>query len=169
MVAGRIQLVKGWVYRLEHKTNKKLKFYIGSCIKMNRRWKCHIYNCNTPFSFKKDKNGKKIKIMNEKYDFEVYKYIRENGGIDNWKMKCLLLNKTQKFQVIESEIIKITWLDNTNGNIPGRQKKDWYQDNKDDQQKKKAVVHICNHCFRHYTVAHKKRHERSKYCRQFQE
>ena len=155
MVAGKIILIKGWVYQLEHKTNKKLKFYIGSCWDMADRFKNHISNCNNSSS--------------PKYNFQVYKYIRENGGIYNWKMRCLLTERTHWYTTIESVLIKKTWLDNKNGNIPFRQKKEWYQDNKDEQQKKKAEVEICNYCFRHYTVAHKKRHESSMYCRQFQE
>tara|TARA_R100000541_G_C1868550_1_gene80429 strand:- start:194 stop:661 length:468 start_codon:yes stop_codon:yes gene_type:complete len=155
MVAGKLILNKGWVYQLEHKTNKKLKFYIGSCYDMPPRFINHISNCNN--------------TSGEKYNFEVYKYIREHGGIDNWEMKCLLTKKTYWYPTIESILIKRTWKNNTNSNIPNRKNKEWYQDNRVEQQRGKAKVHICNYCYCPYTVAHKTRHQRSTYCLQFQE
>jgi hypothetical protein len=49
--------------------------YIGSSCDIDTRWKNHKKNCNNPNS--KD------------YYYKVYEYIRENGGIDEWKMIIL--------------------------------------------------------------------------------
>jgi len=69
-------------------------FYIGStCDSLSGRMKSHRYSCNT-----KNANNK------------VYKYIRENGGFDNWKIilirECPCENKEQLLKHEDDEVRK---------------------------------------------------------------
>jgi len=52
------------------------EFYIGSSFDMKLRKYKHKNNCN---------NSKQ-----KKYNYKVYKYIRDNGGFDNWKFEILV-------------------------------------------------------------------------------
>ena len=45
--------------------------YIGSSKNIKMRLQAHKYSCND--------------IGNDKYNLKVYKFIRENGGFENWK------------------------------------------------------------------------------------
>ena len=66
---------KGLIYRLCCKDPKVEEVYIGSTVNFNRRRKTHKHGC-----------------MNEKnkgYNFKKYKFIRENGGWENWSIELL--------------------------------------------------------------------------------
>jgi len=71
------------VYSIQCKDNNITDIYIGSTIQYEMRIKFHKYKCN---SIKK----------NNKYN-KLYKFINNNGGIDNWsfivEQNCDELNK----------------------------------------------------------------------------
>ena len=60
------------VYKIICKDNSITDCYVGSTTDFRRRRKCHKNNVYNP----KDK----------RYNLKVYKFIRENGGWDNWNM-----------------------------------------------------------------------------------
>jgi len=66
-----IDYQKSVIYKIQHIENLEL-LYIGSTTNFNKRKQYHKENCNT--------------ITNKKYNFLVYKMIRDNGGWDQFKM-----------------------------------------------------------------------------------
>ena len=72
---------KACVYKIICKDSSITDIYIGSTINFKSRGYLHKHHCNNPNS--------------KKYNSKAYKFIRENGGWDNWQMikicdvKCL--------------------------------------------------------------------------------
>ena len=67
------------IYFLAHKddVNTKNNIYIGHTIEtLKKRWRNHKDSCNN--------------VNSPKYCYKVYRYIRQNGGIDNWTINILL-------------------------------------------------------------------------------
>jgi hypothetical protein len=108
------------IYRLCCKDLNIKELYIGSTCNFTRR-KC----------------GHKSRCHNEndpKYNCKVYKFIRDNGGWDNWDMILVeeypCENKPQKIQRERYwyEELKA----DLNKECPGRDKKEWYKTNRDE-------------------------------------
>jgi len=95
--------VNGFCYVLSHKS-LNLKMYYGSTEDIPDRWENHISNCNNPNC--------------EKYNYQVYKYIREHGGIQNWKIDTIY--EGEDYKDFESHTIEDTFDDNLNYEIPYR-------------------------------------------------
>ena len=117
---------------------------------------------------------------NKKYNYKIYKTIRENGGWDNWRMVCVhqqeVDNKRHAEQIEEQYRVEL------NGNLnmirafrSEEQKKEYgkeyyennteyfkeyYQDNKD-RIKEKVGEKITCECGFTYTFSHKARHMKS--------
>lgn len=66
-------MINGVVYKLCCDDVKE--FYIGSSENFIERKRRHKSNCNNPNS--------------TEYNYKVYKYIRENGGYENWKYETI--------------------------------------------------------------------------------
>ena len=95
------------------------ELYIGSTCNFTRRKNQHKNYCNS----EKSKN----------YNCKVYKFIRDNGGWNNWTM--ILVEEfscENKMQKLKRERY---WLEelkaSLNGTIPGRDEKEYYQIHKD--------------------------------------
>lgn len=91
--------------------------YIGSTINFNKRRYNHKYDCTH-----EDRR---------KYNIKLYRFIRENGGWDNWEMK-----EIEKFEcnsVDEATKRERFWFekfrDVLNVNNPNRPPKEYYRDN----------------------------------------
>ena len=106
--------VNGFCYTLSHQF-LDLKFYYGSTECIDKRWREHIYACNNPNS--------------KRYNVQVYKYIREHGGINNWKID--IIYEGEDYETFESEIIEDTFDENINSIIP-------YRDGNGFKERKKA-------------------------------
>tara|TARA_R110000744_G_scaffold35632_3_gene82389 strand:- start:275 stop:748 length:474 start_codon:yes stop_codon:yes gene_type:complete len=104
----------GTVYKLHHKTNLDLKFYIGSTENKKKRLTEHEGGCN---------NSK-----HDHHNYPVYKYIRANGGWYNWMMTPILTSG--KYKKIEELFIWRSWDINVNKIKSGRTVKEYYQQNK---------------------------------------
>ena len=65
----------GFVYELNSKDKSITGTYIGSCWDMKRRLRDHKDKCN-------NKN-------NNDYKYPLYRYMRENGGWDNFEMTII--------------------------------------------------------------------------------
>ena len=110
----------GIIYKLKHYLDyDDLNIYIGS-------------TCN----FKHRKNGHKTCCNNEKstnYNLFVYKYIRDNGGWDDWVMTPI--EKYSCDSKKELEIKERYYIDllrpTLNKYIPTRTLKEWYENNKE--------------------------------------
>ena len=63
------------IYKIESNNLDITDCYIGSTVNFHKRFAQHKNSC---------KNPNRIA-----YSYKVYKFIRENGGWDNWSMKIL--------------------------------------------------------------------------------
>jgi hypothetical protein len=93
--------------------------YIGHTTNFIKRKQCHKSECNNELS--------------KLYNYKVYKFIRENGGWNNWSMimieqiSCENFNEACKLERKFLEELNAT----LNNNIPSRTKKEYKEDNKD--------------------------------------
>lgn len=95
------------MYKIVCKNPDILGTYIGSTACFNTRKSHHKYNCNTDDD-------------NKKYNYKIYKFIRENGGWDNFEMIQIepypCKNKTECL-TRERELIELE-LESLNSNKP---------------------------------------------------
>lgn len=102
--------------------------YIGSTCEPDTRWQGHKNVCNNP-----KKKG---------YNFKVYKYIRDNCGIEEWQMIILdefeipLKNCVERDNYEKDYIIKYDATNKLNVRIAGRTGKEWFEDNKEKLKEK---------------------------------
>ena len=108
------------VYKLVCKDESITDIYIGCTINFKRRGKEHKSRCNN--------------IKRPGYNFKVYKFIRDNGGWENWQMikicdikPCLDRNIMKK---AERELID-ELKPSLNTTTPNRNRNDWIKDNID--------------------------------------
>tara|TARA_R110000796_G_scaffold249829_1_gene378067 strand:+ start:459 stop:1004 length:546 start_codon:yes stop_codon:yes gene_type:complete len=107
--------------------------YVGSTTNLVQRRRAHKNICNN----EKDKG----------YNYYVYKFIRNNGGWNNWGVvlvqeypDCKCREELLKFERHHTEILGAT----LNKQVQGRTKEEYYQDNKESLLKKNKVYHQNN-------------------------
>jgi len=86
------------IYRFYSKNPDIEDDYIGHATDFVKRQTNHKSSCNN--------NSEK----NKEYNYEVYKYIRENGGFDNWQFEILVyadLKDKDEAEKLEKHYIKI--------------------------------------------------------------
>ena len=151
------------IYKLCCKDLNVKELYIGSTCNFTKRKWGHKLCCNSE--------------QNKEYNRKVYKFIRDNGGWDNWDMILVeeysCENKQQKLQrerywyeELKAEL---------NKECPGREKKEYHETHKEQkkeynkeyyeenrekilEQKKEKITCECGSTF---TKCTKLRHERS--------
>ena len=127
------------VYKLKCKDTNITEFYIGSSIDFDGRIKTHYYDCCNKSS--------------SHYDINVYKFIRDNGGYDNWEFEVIKEYKfiTKKELTINEQY----YLDNLKPQLNGRNafghdllanKKKYYKNNKVKINKKQTEKIKCDLC-----------------------
>ena len=117
--------MKGIVYKIYCKDSSITEFYIGSSCDMKQRIASHKSDCNNTNS--------------KKYNFKVYKFIRNNGGFENWECETLL-----EVEVISKKELRLKYerpyqldlLPQLNSQLEGRTIEEWYEDNKEEILKK---------------------------------
>lgn len=109
--------------------------YIGSTEDIKDRMRHHKIRCNN--------------IKHSKYNYKVYKYIRDNGGWDEWKYEIIdevEVALREDAGIYEGEyIIKYNAIKKLNVGVAGRclnkskkqYHKEWREQNKDDIKQKK--------------------------------
>lgn len=106
------------IYKLECLDENIKDCYVGSTNDLKRRFRSHRFNCNN-------------KSSNE-YNLPVYNFIRDNGGIKNWKI--LELERfvcDSKIEKLKRERYYIELLESSlNNQIPSRTHKEYYENNK---------------------------------------
>ena len=120
---GMVNYSKGLIYKLCCNENDVKDIYVGSTTNFIRRKCSHKSSCTNP---------------NDKaYNYEVYKFIRDNGGWSNWSMILVREYKTSdKLKLKRKERKYIYKLGATlNCSIPTRTKSEWYEENKSDIRK----------------------------------
>jgi len=137
----------GYVYKLYCDGIKD--FYIGSSFDMKQRKRDHKSNCNNPNT--------------KKYNIKVYKYIRENGGYNNWKYEILVEkefeNKTALL-IKEKECI-VLFKPSLNSKSAYRTDEERITQRKADTAKRGATKIECA-CGATTSEAKKTRHEKTK-------
>jgi len=132
MPRKQIDYSKSIIYKICCKDVNITDIYIGSTTCFRNRKNNHKSSCNN--------NNSKY------YNFNVYKCIRNNGGWNNWDMvmieeyKCnnnLELHKRERYWI---DTLKPT----LNGQLPCRNMKEYYLDNKQRLSKKHAQYRIDN-------------------------
>jgi len=94
--------------------------YIGSTENINVRMSRHKINCNN--------------IKSHKYNYKVYKYIRDNGGWNEWtheiidEVEVALREDAARYE--GEYIIKYDAINKLNDIVPGRTNKERYERNK---------------------------------------
>jgi hypothetical protein len=106
--------------------------YIGHTTDFKSRKRQHKSNCNN----EKNKN----------YNFNVYQFIRNNGGWNNWSMIMIeeyscssLLEATKRERELIEELKA-----NLNSQVPSRTIKEYYEDNKDKIKERKKEYYEDN-------------------------
>ena len=111
--------MEGSVYDIHHKTNLNLLLYIGSTNDFNIRKSQHKHNCYNHEC--------------KEHNYQVYKYIRDNGGWENWEMTEIYFGS--EYLEKEKEILKEHFDECINSYETGRSKAEyhaeWYQENKE--------------------------------------
>ena len=108
------------IYKLVHKNDQDNEnIYVGSTTNFRLRKNCHKKSTNNP--------------IGEKYNRPQYKYIRENGGWDEWEMiavETYPCENKRELEIRERFYIE-TLKAKLNKNIPTRTPTEHYQDNKE--------------------------------------
>ena len=125
------------------------KFYVGSSENFNERKRTHKSNCNNPNS--------------KNYNLNVFQYIRENGGYDNWNFEIL---EEKEFE--NKKALKIREQYYINLLKPSLNCKNAFNDEKQNKQyhqqyrKIQQAIKIDCPCGKKTDKNHKPRHEKSK-------
>src|SRR5210317_597352 len=111
---------KSVVYKICCKDNNISDCYVGSTTCLRNRKNRHKTSCNN----EKDKD----------YNYPVYKFIRDNGGFDNWEVimveeypQCKSVEELLKYEREHMEMLGAT----LNKVVIGRTHKEWREDNKE--------------------------------------
>jgi len=110
----------GCIYKLCCKNPNINEIYVGSTVAFRIRKNRHKTSCNN----EKSRN----------YNFYVYKFIRENGGFENWDMIQIESYEAKDKRDLETrERYYIEMLKSSlNTNIPTQTKKEYYEVKKED-------------------------------------
>lgn len=120
----------GIIYLIKHKNSDDKKVYVGSSINLKGRIRKHRFSCNNEKS--------------KEYNYNLYKYIRENGGFNMYRfiiLECYVCNFKHELYDREDDYIKIypNNLNTLRAYLTGREikekikeiKKKYYDENKD--------------------------------------
>ena len=120
------------IYKFCCKDTSITDIYIGSTCNFHRRKACHKYCCN-------NENDKR-------HNLQVYKFIRDHGGFENWEMIMIeersVENKFQKEKLEREHIERLK--PSLNCFIPTRTKKEYYEAHKEEIAEKKKEYHEKN-------------------------
>ena len=149
----------GLIYKIVCKDSTITDIYVGSTCNFYRRTAQHKQEC--------------MNIKRHEYNYYKNKFIRDNGGWDNWTMieiKKFPCNTKRELELEERkhfEELKPT----LNKNIPTRSGKEWYETNKESllkvkkkwKENNKDYIIQQNQVYgKIYTKQNKKRHEKTK-------
>jgi hypothetical protein len=88
--------ILGIIYLIKHKTDDTKKVYVGSTINLKQRISKHRQN------YKNEKN--------KEYNYNLYKYIRANGGFNEYEfiiLECYVHNFKHELHYKEDDYIKM--------------------------------------------------------------
>lgn len=146
------------IYKLVHFDDlNDENIYIGHCTNMIKRKYRHKNACINP--------------NDHEHNLPKYKFIRENGGWDNWRM--ILVEKYPCNDVHEAIARERYWKKELKSTLnvrePGRTVSEWYQDNKESLKLKQKDYHYQNKQYRNQNSIrkyHENKEEIKKYVRE---
>ena len=121
----QIDFSKTIIYKIVHKEDPdNHDLYVGHTTDFRDRKSCHKRRCENP--------------NDSKHHLKVYKYIRENGGWENWIM--LEIEKYPCNDGNEARAREQEWYTELKSKLnkicPKRSYKEWYDENREEVQKK---------------------------------
>jgi hypothetical protein len=109
----------GVIYKIVCKDKDITDCYVGSSCSLRSRKCAHKNSCNNE--------------NNKAYNYPVYRFIRDNGGWDNWQF--IIIEKYPCEDKTELCIRERYWFEklnaSLNGRYPQRNIKEWKEDNKE--------------------------------------
>jgi hypothetical protein len=116
------------IYKIVHAINPdEYDVYVGHTTNIQSRKRCHKSYCNN--------------LNSKKYNLKVYKFIRENGGWDNFEIleieKYPCNSKDEARQKEQEWCYKLN--SKLNCEIPNRTNKEWREDNRDKINEKAKI------------------------------
>lgn len=141
---NEVKLITGLVYMLECKDPDIKEIYVGSTLQtFSLRRSNHKSDCNN--------------IKCSSYTQYKYKFIRNNGGWNNWRMTVI------EYIDVEDEndlrMYEQIWFDTLKPTLNKNKSYNPYV--------KKIAIKHCSNCDKTYTSCNIKRHLRSKYCKTY--
>ena len=156
----------GQIYWIHCRDAKINQFYVGSTCNFYDRRSTHIDNCYNPKS--------------KAYNSPVYKYIRDNGGWNNFKMDTiepfpcdnkleLLINEQEWINILEPKLNKVNAYNSPEMKLQqqiANPDNPYFRNIFQRTQHKREVIQ-CDKCDRTYTRDNKSHHQKSAYCRNY--
>jgi len=122
------------IYKLVSNDTDIKNVYIGSTTNFRLRKSQHKYSCNN----ENDNN----------HNTPIYKFIRDNGGIENWSMILVdYVPCNTKLELLKIERIYVEKIDNElllNKQLPSRTDKEYKEDNKEKKNEKQKEYYQNN-------------------------
>ena len=150
-----IMYENGVIYMMKHKTDDKKEYYIGSSYDFKQRCWAHKSYCN-------NENDKR-------YNYKLYKYIRENGGWDAWEIILLYdypCKNRNELHLEEQRAVK-EYKSTLNTQVPGRTYQECYEDNREKYLQQKLMKINCGICNAIVSKANLLRHKKSQKCKNY--
>jgi hypothetical protein len=155
------------IYQIVCKDSNVIESYVGSTKELKDRKINHKSNCNNPTV--------------KEYNFKVYKFIRTNGGFNNWKFN--ILETIECVDEYESYVIEQSYINDLKSELNSQsaftgltkkeynekyhqlnkqklneQNKEYYKLNKQKINERKNEPYCCIMCKGSYTYANTVRH-----------
>ena len=166
-----VDYAKGFIYKWVCDDLNVEDSYVGSSTNFNERKRLHKYRCT--------------KVDNPKYEYPLYKTMREKGGFENWTMVLIEKFKCEDKHSLEArERFFIEQLKPTlNQRIPTRTDKEYRDDNKETLSEKSKIYRTQNkekiqqirseimkcECGSEFRKSDRARHDKSAKHKKFQE
>ncbi len=156
-----IDFSKTIIYKIVCNDLNITEVYVGHTTNFINRKALHKSNCNN--------------INGKSYNLKIYNTIRNNGGFENWSMieiekfqDCNDINEASAKERYYYELLNAK----LNSNCPGRNNKEYYQDNiilrkkqikqyYENNKNKINTHYICDICNGNYTHNHRAKHFKS--------
>jgi len=143
MPLKQIDYSKTCFYKIVSKQLDIKDLYVGHTTDFARRKRGHKTVCSNQ--------------SNKNYNLNIYQYIRENGGWDNFDM--VLIERRPCVDVLDAKRIERSYIEqfqaNLNHSVPSRTREEWAKDNKDHLKEYKHQWHLENQ----ETIHHNKKKE----------
>ena len=122
----------GYVYKIVCLDTEIKDCYVGSCQSFRTRKNSHKSNCNNS--------------NNKEYNYNVYQFIRANGGWSNFSMLVIeQVNFTVKHELLIKERFHLEHLKaSLNKLVPTRTVQEYYEKNKTEINEKQKEIITCD-------------------------